>query len=120
MSIPAILISAIVGTSISMVWYSPRFFGKTLPKKNKGVHILIFLNTLLLAIVLGQFIRAFNTDPNIVEGMLIGALAGLGLITPVLATRFLLEKKSMSQLVTTALHYGLVTTLMGGIVALFS
>src|SRR3989344_8344465 len=124
MSIPAILIATVIGTGIGIWWYSDSLFGKTLPKnihqKNKSIYLFIFLNTLLTAIVLGQFIRAFNTDPNILQGMLLGGMAGLGLITPAVATNFLLERKTMSHLVVTVLHHTLVTIVMGGILAAFS
>lgn len=130
MSIPGLLIATFIGTIIGILWYSKGLFEKTwsheshipLPgfKKDKAVYLYTLLNTFLLAVVLAQFLRAFTTEPSIFQGMLIGGMSGLGMITPAIATTFLIEGRTMKHLLITAFYHTATMILMGGLIAYFS
>lgn len=125
MSISGLLVATFIGWGIEILWYLPSFFGKswikeshlstTGFKKEKAVYLYIFLNTLLSAIVLSQLIRSFTTEPSIFQGLFIGAVTSLGLVTPLFATTFLIENKSMKYLLLTITPHVLATIIMGAV-----
>ncbi len=126
MNLVSIIVATAVGMGIGALWYSPRLFGnqwmqelKIDPKKmsqsTTGAYIFTAIGALITTIVLGQLIRIFSTTPSAMDGALVGLLAGIGLVTPAIATNHLFEGKSHRLFLITAGHH-IVTLLAKGLV----
>ena len=130
-SILAILIAGISNTIIGALWYSPLLFAnswmKGMGKKKeeldmKGANLGYLLNILasfITAYVLSVFINAIE-NVTVVEGALVGFLAGLGIaVCREISPTFFEGRKRILFLISAGYHI-VALTVMGIIIAAFN
>jgi hypothetical protein len=128
-----VLISAIVGFFIGMLWYSPLLFGKVWMKlskiskkdieksKKKGMGksmITGFLGVLLTAGMLSFFVD-MSGAATILEGAQIAFHIWLGFVATVLLNSVLWEGKPFKLYILNIAHYFVALIVMGAILAMW-
>lgn len=123
MNFVAFFLSSFVGTGIGLLWYSRFLFGNrhsNAKLEEKTKYIFVFVTTCIVSIVIGQMIIAYKTDPTLFDGILVGGIVGLGLITPSIATNYVIDQKPLQSLLIVVGHHIIVCITIGAIHALFS
>lgn len=130
----AVLVSAVLGFVIGMVWYSPFLFGNIWMKlsgisktsmeksKKKGMALFFlgaFAGGLVMSFVLAYFINIAGATTAL-EGAQTGFWSWLGFIAPVMLGTVLWEGKSFKLYVINVLHYLAVLMAMGSILAVWT
>jgi hypothetical protein len=123
MNFVALFLSSLVGTGIGLLWYSHYLFGdkhSSAKPEEKTKYIFVFVTTCIVSIVIGQMIILYRIDPTFFDGVLFGGIVGLGLITPSIATNYVLDQKPLNKLLIVVGHHIAVCITIGAIHALFS
>ena len=125
----AIIVTAIVGYAIGMLWYSPLLFGniwmnlqgitkKDMAKaKKKGmgkVMLLGFITTLIMTLVLNYLIGLFGYAVA-GDGALLGFWIWLGFLATTMLGIVLWENKPVPLYLINTAHYLVVLVIMGAI-----
>ena len=125
----AIIVSAIVGYAIGMIWYSPLLFGniwmnlqgfskKDISKaKKKGmgkVILLGFITTLIMTLVLNYLIGLFGYAAA-ADGALLGFWIWLGFLATTMLGSVLWENKPVPLYLINTAHYLVVLVVIGAI-----
>jgi hypothetical protein len=120
----AVLAAAASSFLIGGMWYSPMLFGntwmketgladETLRRRNMGVVFgLSFLLSLLIAFNLAAFLSG---PPDVVWGMIAGALAGIGWVAAAMGVTYLFEMRSMRLFLVNAGYHAVTFVVMGAI-----
>jgi len=128
MSYVAILAGAISVMVLGFIWYHPKVLGQGWMKgaglteeDMKEANPIVMIGALLMAGVLAWSISRYasHTEPGMsqfVHGMFHGFMPAITLVAPVLVSKGLFEKKSLSWILTGAAYWVLAITLVGGIV----
>ncbi len=95
LNIWAILVAAVLNMVIGAVWYSrPLFgnhwmtylgFGEDTPNASTWTYIVVFLLGLIIAVLMAMFLQGADGAK---EGLLYGAIIGLGLVIPTMLTHY--------------------------------
>ena len=119
LNIWAILVAGVINMVIGAGWYSEALFGKQWMaflgfKKedlnpSPGLFVFVFFLGLLMAVVMALFLRGASA----VEGLLYGAVIGVGFVIPMLVTHALMERRKSGLMLLTSGHV-LVTFLAYG------
>jgi len=106
----AVLVAGVMNMVIGASWYSEALFGKKWMaylgfKKEElnpspGLFVFVFFLGLLVAVVMALFLRGAGA----LEGLLYGALVGLGLVIPTLITHALYEQRKGGLILLTSGH----------------
>lgn len=118
----AILGAALLSTIINVIWYSPKIFGKLWRRHTKigeefletKNYLLGFILSLVTTYVLAVIIDATNSG-TIVGGALVGFIAGIGFIAPIIGFDYFLEKRPLELYLLNAGHHLLSLILMGAL-----
>ena len=123
----AVLVAAIAGMVIGALWYSPALFGRRwmqLMKMDKAAvakakrqgmtanYVAAFIGQLVTAAVLAMFV-GYAGALGAGDGMIVGFLAWLGFLAPVILGSVLWEGKSMQLFVLNSGHHLVVLLVMG-------
>ena len=119
LNIWAILVAGVINMVIGAGWYSEALFGKKwmaylgLKKEelnpSAGLFAFVFFLGLLMAVVMALFLQGASA----LEGLLFGAVIGVGLVIPMLVTHALMEQRKGGLMWLTSGHV-LVTFLAYG------
>ena len=119
LNIWAILVAGVINMVIGASWYSEAMFGKQWMaylgfKKedlnpSPGLYVFVFFLGLLMAVVMALFLQGASA----VEGLLYGAVIGVGFVIPMLLTHALMEQRKSGMMWLTSGHV-LVTFLAYG------
>jgi hypothetical protein len=130
----AVLVSAIVGFFIGMLWYSLLLFGKMWmglvglgkkeleKEKQKSMvksMVMAFVAVLVMSYVLAFFVDTANAT-SIVQGAKIGFWIWLGFIATVMLGMILWENKPCKLYLLNVSHYLVVLVVMGAILAVWT
>ena len=120
----AVLVAGIVNMAVGFVWYSPALFakpwmkliGKTEAELKKGatpqLYLLTFVAALIEAYILAHFV-IFAGAGNVMQGLQVGLLAGIGFVATAFASEYLFSRKP-SKLYGITVGYHLVTLAING------
>lgn len=130
----AVLVTAVIGFVIGMLWYSPLLFAnawmklsgikkEVMEKAKKKIlptRIASFISLLVMTYVLAYFVNIAGAS-TVLEGAQTGFLLWLGFIASVTLGKvfFLWEGKSVKLYVLNAAHYFVVMITMGAILAVW-
>lgn len=129
----AVLVSAVVGFVIGMLWYSPLLFGNIWVKligmskedlekaKKKGMAktmLIAIISVLVMSFVLAHFVDIAGAS-TVTEGIQAGFLIWLGFIATVMLNSVLWENKPFRLYVLNIAHYFVVLIVMGAILAVW-
>jgi len=129
----AVLVTAVVGFVIGMVWYSPIGFGNIWIKlsgiskgdlekaKKKGMAksmVVGFISLLVMSYVLAHFVDIAGAG-TVLEGAQTGFWLWLGFIATVMLGMVLWEGKSVKLYLLNIAHYFVVMIVMGAILAVW-
>lgn len=124
----AVIIAAVAKFLIGFVWYSPLMFvkpwlalsGMTNEKVQAGLPVALVaegVGNLIMAFVLAWVISYYG-DVTLVGGALVGFLAFLGFVAPVLANQVFYEQKPQELIVINAGYMVVALVVMGAIIGL--
>ena len=128
MNYVAIVAGAILIMVLGFVWFNPKVFGQSWMKGAglteddiKKVDPMIMIGGLLMALVISYAMSRYATHTEegmsqFVHGMFHGFLPAIFYVAPVLISKGLFERKSISWILTGALYWVLALTLVGGVV----
>jgi len=128
MNYVAILAGAIVVMVLGWVWFNPKVFGKSWAEgagltedDMKEMNPVTIVGGLLMALVISYAMSRYATHTEegvsqFVHGMLHGFMPAIFYVAPVLVSKGLYEKKSLSWILTGAAYWVLAITLVGGVV----
>lgn len=129
----AVLVSAVIGFVIGMLWYSPLLFGNIWVKligmskddlekaKKKGMAktmSIAIISVMVMSFVLAHFVDIAGAS-TVLEGVQAGFLIWLGFIATVMLNSVLWENKSVKLYVLNIAHYFVVLIVMGAILAVW-
>jgi hypothetical protein len=110
LNIWAILVAGVMNMVIGAGWYSEALFGKQWMahlgfKKEElnpsaGQYVFVFVLGLLMAVVFALFLQG----ASVLEGLLYGAVIGVGLVVPMLVTHALMEQRKGGLILLTSGH----------------
>ena len=110
LNIWAILVAGVMNMVIGAAWYSEALFGKQWMaylgfKKEElnpsaGLFIFVFILGLLVAVIMALFLQGASA----LEGLLYGAVVGVGLVIPTLLTHALYEQRKAGLMLLTTGH----------------
>ena len=119
LNIWAILVAGVVNMIIGAAWYSEALFGKQWMaylgvrkedlNPSAGLFVFVFFLGLLMAVIMALFLQGASA----VEGLIYGAVIGVGLVIPMLVTHALMEQRKAGLMWLTSGHV-LVTFLAYG------
>jgi hypothetical protein len=103
----AVLAAAVAYFAVGSVWYLPATFGKPWMRSigwepdpnerpNPAIYLAPLLTSLVSAVALGMLARATGTD-TVGEGVVLGLVAGIGLVASVLLVTALFDPKKPQQ-----------------------
>jgi accessory gene regulator protein AgrB len=131
MNYTAIMVSAIVGYVLGMLWYSPALFGKQWMKlvgltekdmekaKKKGMAkqmIIALVAVIVMSYVLSLFVQ-FSGAVSFAGGIITGFWIWLGFLATTMLNPQLWQGKPWALYVLNTGHYLVALALMGGILA---
>ena len=120
----AILVAAILNMVIGALWYSRIFFGnkwmaylgfkENEPNASPWTYIIVFLLGLIIAVLMAMFLRG-TTGAK--EGLMYGAIIGLGFVIPTILTHYLMEQRKAGFMFIIAGHELLLFLVYGALLA---
>ena len=123
----AIILCVVASMIIGFLWYSNMLFAKPWVKligkkmddmKNPGMsYALTTLSSAIMAIVLSMIIR-YADAMDLMDGALIGLLAGLGFVATTTATNYLFEGRSKNLYLINVGYHVVTLTVMGAILGM--
>ena len=119
----SVVVAALSSFVVGMLWYSPILFGKTWMAENgftnedlQGGNMLrIYGTAFILGLIIATTLDAFLRPESIIEGLVHGALAGIGWVAASIGTMYLFEGKSLKLYLVNAGYHAVNYTVMGGI-----
>ena len=129
----AVLVSAVVGFGIGMLWFSPVLFGNIWMKqmnlskekieeaKKKGMAknlVVAFASVLVMSYILAHFVD-YASATTILGGMQAGFWIWLGFIATTMVNSVLWEQKPVNLYLINIAHYLVVLLAMGSILAVW-
>jgi len=128
MNYVAIIAGAISVMALGFIWFHPKVLGESWMKgagltedDMKSPNPMVMVGALLMALVIAWAMSRYagHTEPGMsqfVHGSYHGLMQALMFVAPVLISKGLFEKKSMSWILSGAAYWVLAITLLSGIV----
>jgi len=120
----AILVAAILNMVIGALWYSRPLFGNqwmnhlNLKEDEAGTspwtYVIVFLLGLIIAVLMAMFLQGAS---GVKEGLMYGAVIGLGFVIPTILTHYLMEQRKAGFMFIIAGHELLVFLTYGALLA---
>jgi len=120
----AILVAAILNMVIGALWYSRPLFGNqwmnhlNLKEDEAGAspwtYVIVFLLGLIIAVLMAMFLQGAS---GVKEGLMYGAVIGLGFVIPTILTHYLMEQRKAGFMFIIAGHELLVFLTYGALLA---
>ena len=87
-------------------------FGEDTPNASTWTYIVVFLLGLIIAVLMAMFLQGADGAR---EGLLYGAIIGLGLVIPTMLTHYLMEKRKAGFMLIIAGHELLLFLVYGAL-----
>ena len=120
----AIILAAVLNMVIGALWYSRLLFGNQwmayvgLKEDEAGAsawtYVVVFLLGLIIALLMAMFLQG---AAGAVEGLLYGAVIGLGFVIPTVLTHYLMEKRKSGFMFIVAGHELVLFLVYGALLA---
>lgn len=118
----AILLAAIINMIIGAVWYSRPLFGNQWmahlgfkdkePNASPWTYVIVFFLGLIIALLMAMFLQGANGAK---EGLIYGAVIGLGFVIPTILTHYLMEQRKAGFMFIIAGHELLLFLIYGAL-----
>jgi len=120
----AILLAAIINMIIGALWYSRALFGNQWmahlglkedeASASPWTYVIVFLLGLIIAVLMAMFLQG---SAGAIEGLMYGAVIGLGFVIPTVLTHYLMEQRKAGFMFIVAGHELLLFLVYGALLA---
>jgi hypothetical protein len=124
----AVFVAALSAFVVGGVWYSPMLFagvwmretGLSEDRLGKRPMALVFGGSFVLSLIIAFNLAAFLAGPpDLVWGMIAGALAGIGWVATAMGITYLFEARSMKLFLVNAGYHAVTFVIMGAILGVW-